>query len=526
MEDPPFDAFWLVNQGLGRSEGQSRSDTAVRLAHAVHAYTTMLQTEPLRASASPVFGTMQYGVAAVPHRTLETFCDLKHERQQKRQTLENFVRPQEQTLREQRQALRTALQTRTENAPFAPGRLDGIFEDLSEQPPNPVDFVTKTDPEELEAALHRVADREDLPEYLYATMALRWALDDGEIGPSVRAAVRQVLVDVRDAYDFDLLAEREAATMSLQEVASELVAVLGEQRNEYEHVLDETPYSIRDVFPPTHELFTSDRERLETRLQATERHLEMVSEARRRLDSLARLSDISARRLKTARERVRRKLDQLERESSHYLTESERLERELSDLDRELGSLREALVNPTQHGNSFTIPLEWDALEDISLATVEADLTSIQAYLDHGIVAASEIEDLLERCHKASRDLPETLTHHTAPVDASATHNETLVISHEANKPLLEGDSWSSLSAPGTVRTATGTELPIAGDPYRIEMVSFASGGGPESLLGFQRLTEMYEKGVLEAMSGTYRHPKRALAYPEWYTSEIQNVFK
>lgn len=527
LEDSPFDAFWLINQGLGsRSEGQSRRDTAVQLADAVYAYTATLQTDPLRASTSPVFGTMDYGVVAVPHRKLREFCELKYERQQKRQTLEEFVRPQQKTLREQRQTLRTALQARAENSPFVPDRLDRIYEYLPERPTDPIDFVTKTDQEELEAALHRVADREDLPEYLYAILALRWALEDGPVGPSVRAAVQQVLADVREAYDFDLLAEREAATMSLEEVAGELMAVLEEQRNEYEHVLDETPYSIQDAFPPTHELFTSDRERLERRLQSVERHLEMVSEAQERLDSLARLSDVSARQLKTARERVRRKLDQLERESSHYLTEGERLEGDLAALDRELASLRDALVNPTRQGNFFTIALEWDALDDISLETVEADLTSIQAYLNHGIVTADELEALLERCHKASQDVPETLTHHTSPVDANSIHDETLVMSHEANTPLLEDESWSSFAAPRTVRRITGAELPIAGDPYRIEMVSLASGGMPESLLGFQRLTEMDEEGVLEAMSGTYRDPKRALAYPEWYTSEIRDVFK
>lgn len=517
--EPPFDGFWLLDgEAVGRPDPRSASrppavEGVATVAHACAVTGGEVFPDP---TGGPLFGTVGYGSVAVPHGALREYCEHRCDRRRKRERLEAFVAPKLRDLRAEREELGGVLRADPETEPVGDGRVEALYERLEGSPDEPLAFVEGVDPDRLDAELRAVAEEFGPATYLRTAVDLRWALAAGPVGSAVRSAVRRDAAEVRDAHGFGFLSEHEVTTMSLPDLVAALGEALSERREELRRAAEDATYGFRDVFPPTHDLLTSEHERIERRLERLEASLERVGSARSLLGALEALRESAEGHVREGRRRVRERLDELERETTHFLNERDRLREELEALERAVAVRREALANPDEEGPRRTVPLEWDALAAVSLEAVDSELTSLQAYRERGLLRPGSVEGLLADCYEASRDWPKALTQHTAPVASDSARDTTSVLYHERNGPAVEDAAESFVGATTTWRPTGDGDVPAA-DPYRIDVVSVACGGPPESLRGFRRLSEMDAEGILEAVSGAYRDHRRALAYPEWY---------
>ena len=105
------------------------------------------------------------------------------------------------------------------------------------------------------------------------------------------------------------------------------------------------------------------------------------------------------------------------------------------------------------------------------------------------------------------------------------TFDKTAILYHQSNEPLVEG-FVESITGADRYSTPTGDGFNHSEDPFKIEVVSTSYGGDPRALTGFTQLADMAEEGLFEAMAGPYRDFRRAVAYPEWMSSETADAFE
>lgn len=533
ITDQPFDAFWLVSrESAGRSRAgtpRNARDIARVLGNAIHAMPVYASSESeLWSRTSPVspLGTIGYATVAVPHQAVRDYCELRQERREVRARVEEFIEPKLSELRSKRRELQSILRTRAE------GRSDSdwmnrIYAELSDEPETQENLVTGTDHAEIETALDAIADQSGPRAHLLSALSLSQTLTTGEPGAGIRTEIRETIGEVREAYNFELIPEHATVAKSTDEKLRLLEAELQSRKETYQQHLADADTEIRDVLPPTNELFTSKRERLEEELERLDRHLERISSARRKHDSLDAVLSVSESHVREARRAVRSRIDELEREESHFMREDERCQRTLEKLDRDSSSVRESLTDPPDDGRQITLPLDWEALSDLTVETVESELTSIHAYHEHGLLKWDRggVEEALLECYKQSRNWSEAVARHGELIADETTHEETVVLCHPDNERVTQGIR-GSLTEPDAVHFSSDTTLGSIENPYRIEIVSVSQGGTPETLVAYRRLERMKDDGVLDAMAGGYRDCRRALAYPEWYGSEIGEAFE
>lgn len=531
MTAQPFDAFWLVSNDVsGRKNKQLRGTQKIagalrRTLQLLPAGTSSSRDVWSRSSPVSALGTVEYAMVSVPHRALRNYCELKRERTDLERERQQSVEPRLAALQQRRNELEEALQMQVEDVATASEWLDPLDDYLPDDATTPLGLGP--DQSHLETAMERVTERSDPLTYIRTARALNWMLTDGNTGSELRSEIRQSVADIRDQHDFELLSEHRTVAGTLEEQLDGLERALSERKERCQRELDGAGMGIRDALPPTNELFTSERERLEAELTALDRQLERVAATRAKLDTLKTKVALSETHIQRAQERVKAGLDELERDISQFARRRDRIDKRVEQLDREISSLRESLVNPDNRRGELVVPLDWSELADLGLETVESDLTSIRAYMEHGLLdcESGELQRILRDCYEQSRDWPEGVARHENPLAAETVHEETAVLSHPANSTILEGIG-ESLTGPGTVHVSAAEDTPHTDDPYRVEIVSLSQGGRPETLLGFKRLQQMRDDGILEAMSGRYQDSRRALAYPEWYEEEVGDAFE
>jgi len=511
FERPPFDSFWLTSRNPVSistiSSHHPRRYHREHIANAIYTCTANSDHISNETDVGPAFGTIGYAAVRVPHRELTAFCELKKEYCQKQNEIEEFIEPKIKSIKSRLEELRSALQNRYDEPSVGESQFDKICRGLRGETCNHLDFVIENNPSDLNNRIDTIRKRESLESFLETTAGLRWSLEEGSVGSEVRSQVENTISTIRNKYDHSLLPEHRATTMTHSEIVAELLDVLKTRKENYRQALDETAPSVRDLLPPAHDILTSNREQMDAEIEIISEDIDRLSEASKQLSSLSNLTTIAQRRAVEAREAIRSRLDELERELSHYYNMRDKIEGDIDDIERELSTRRENLTDPEQNGPIKQLALSWDALDDITPENIAEELSSIQAYYNRGLLTENELQELISAGRRESRDWPKTLTQHSTPLNRRNPGRKTIIVSHEENSSLL--------NTVDEVRQCT--DLTTFSEPHQIDIVSVYHGDSPESLLGFQRLAEWYEDGVLEAMSGSYNDFQRALAYPEWY---------
>jgi hypothetical protein len=161
----------------------------------------------------------------------------------------------------------------------------------------------------------------------------------------------------------------------------------------------------------------------------------------------------------------------------------------------------------------------------LTLDECDTDLKSIKAYRDQGLlnIERERLIEFLQHCIDYSRDWPDAITRHDPSKVVAPHRGETYVLYDETNDSLIS-DLRQLFSVPNELWTASHPDIGFSDCPYRIDVVSVARKGRPDSLLGYQWLAEQAADGVFDAFD-TYRDYRRAIAYPEWYDSNVASGF-
>jgi hypothetical protein len=289
----------------------------------------------------------------------------------------------------------------------------------------------------------------------------------------------------------------------------------------------ESRMSVRDLVPPTHDAFTSEREHFSQLIDQLELDLDRVSTAIQQFDTLQRTESLLSERIQTIRKEVETYLTEIEDELAHFKNEHDEMHSRLSNLNQEIIELRESLTSPATGGTEFVLPLARESIDEWDLREVETELTSIAQYKRRGLVSdnSEEIVEYLKSCYQYSRSWPDEISQHDVSESMSTSHDKTVIIYNQANKPIIE-KFMNSITGADEYYTSSGEVYSYTDDPFKIDIVSISYGSLPESLVGFQRLREMAHNGTFEALSGPYRDFRRALTFPEWYEEEIKDAFK
>lgn len=537
FDTPAFDRYWLVSTAHGVETGSDSTSLMTDLASMVaNALRTLSSKTPTgfdtgfwsRTRRIPPLGTMGYAAVVVPHQELEAYYEREQKRLEIEKQLKEMITPRIATLEDRQDTLTTTLET----------TFDGESDDGLEWVYRLVDrldgetqidsgLIDEFAPREITAALDRIADEESHRAGLLAARSLRWALGEGPIGSSMHSDVEQTYRKVRDEYAFQLVTSSNHRTRSLEGQLEALREALTGHIRDLRTQLQETEPAIQDLFPPTYELFTSDREHIQQLIEDLEADLDRVERAIDRLRALQMFRAWVENQIRIYQERIVERLATTESELDSLRRRRAECRDQVAALDQELTERRESLTDPDIEGPEFTLPLSWQALDEVSQETVESDLTSIAAYREEGMLAVDDdaLKAYLERSYAYSRDWPDSIAQHAAGMTMSHTYDETMLRYHESNESEIK-EFIDSLTGLDMLCTPANEEVAFTQDPYRIEMVSISQGGQPESLTGIQRLEEMADDGTLDAMAGSYRDFRRALAYPEWYDSSIQDAFR
>ncbi|MFB6108008.1 MAG: tubulin-like doman-containing protein [Haloplanus sp.] len=537
----PFDAYWLVSAAHG---GDGSTDDATVPAMVAGGIRVLSSVAPdadhaclSRTSDVSPLGAMGYGAVTVPHRAVCTYCERTRERERRARRLERVVERNLDDLRAERDALAAALDAAADardalheatalddpsqrpeaSAPDGtdahPAWFRRLRTRLDADPDAPAALVD-ADPTAVGDALDRLAAATD-PQTHLSTVA---RVADGLADPcaEVRASVAETCAAIREGYDVELVADAWRS-LPLADRAAALDDALADHVETCRTRRSEAGADLRDLLPPANEAFTSERERLTMRLDRLRADRDRLSRAGDRLDAVDRVASVVRDRLSQARERAESRLDDVDRDRAYFRDERASRRETLDDLDRELASLRRSLTTPTRDGASFVLPLRRDALSDLTRSTLETDLTSLAAYREHGLldVDAEGFEATVADCHAFARGWPPAVTHHETAVTPASTHDHAMVRYHEANESCV-ADFVASVTSPDTLVTSSQSGLAYASDPFRIDLLSLAHAGRPDTLRGFDRLAAMAADGVFDAVAGPYREWARALAYPEW----------
>jgi hypothetical protein len=524
LDRAPFDAYWLVGADHGRTTDRwngTEWQTPAMVARAIRALSECAAPDvdhafQSRVSDVPPLGALGYGAVAVPHRQLRRYCERRRERDELQRRLQEVVERNISELQDERKALTTALE-RTDGDDEWFARVRGH---LGTDPETPADLIDAP-PGALGEALDEVAERSDLRTTLATVTGLANDVIGGRDGGGegvcarVRSAVEETCREVVSAYSVDPTFQQDGAVV---ERVGALERELDARIERCRRRLETTDPGIRDLLPPVVDGFTSERERLASTLDRLESDRGRVAAARARLESARRLESLAEERLQAARERVATRLGDIDRDLQHFRRERADLRDALDELGRDIEALRRSLTDPPTTGATFVLPLRREAIRDVTLETLESELTSIAAYRDHGLLVTDdeEFEALLADCHAFSRSWPASVSQHEVATTSTAHHELSVVLYHRANESCVS-DFVESVTGPDALRTSAQSSFGYASDPFRIEFVAVTHEGRLESLRGFDRLSEMRADGVFDALGHPYRDHRRALAYPEWY---------
>jgi hypothetical protein len=521
LERSPFDAYWLVGADHGRTVGRrtvGRDAVPTMVAKAIHALSAYAAADVdhavrSRTSDIPPLGALGYAALAVPHRRLRAYCEHRQERERLEEEREGVVDRNIAELRDEHTTLVAALEQAEDGA--RDGWLARIRPHLDTNPETPADLLD-AGPDAIAAALDGVANEADPGTYLRTISGASDGLADA--CADVRSAVEQTCRSVREGHEFEPAVDGDWERLSTVERVAALERTIRERIEMRRERLPEVEPNVRDLLPPVIGAFTGERDRLQAALDRLQAALDRLDDASERIEKVRTVEALLRARSKQARERVRSRLDDIERDIEHFRQKRDELRDALDDLDREIASLRRALTDPASNGPTFVCPLRRSALSEVTLDTVESELTSIAAYRERGFLAVDDegLERLLADCHECSRDWPASVAQRERAVSPASDHDLTVVLYHRANESCVT-DFVESVTTPDALQTSAQSEFEYTTDPFRIEIVALAHGEQPASLTGVRRLEEMASEGLFEAIGHPYRDYRRALAYPEWY---------
>jgi len=528
LTESPFDGFWLASTRQGSSGQEPLQDGMAPalsiVAGAVEGFSScgMYPADRPDSSAcerSPFFGTVGYATLRVPHSEVRGYCQRKRERNELSNHLDS-VRSRLEKLHRKRERLGSALRTRTAESESRDW-ITRVRHRVDSSSGTELDDLVETSQTAFENVLDDISEEYRTGSYIQMLSALERAFSEGELQQSINATLERTYRSVWSNHAENLTTDHTQLSGSLDERFEQLEELLDEHIDACQRQLEQTDYGVRDLFPPKHDLLTTRRERLEARLAQLRRDADRVAEARAAFASFQlKRSDVE-RRLEVTRTEVHSRLDELETELSQARARRDDIRDELSACDADLASYRQSLTDPEDNGPEFVLPLDREALVDLTLDELDSTCTSIAGYSDQNLLAGgpAELTESLERCIDFSRDWPDAIADHDPAKTVAPRREQTYLVSDEANSSLLSELHRSlSVSDESWIPSAPDQQSPTV--PYRIDVVSTARKGRPDSLLGYQWLHEQAADGVFDAYN-TYDDYRLALAYPEWYASEI-----
>lgn len=529
VEDSPFDVFWLVSAAHGRGERitiPERTGAAPSvIAGAIDALancSAVGSKNVFHGGDAPPFGTIGYGALTVPHRRLRTYCEKKQERDDLRARLEHDQKRLD-ALRNDRDRLQGILSAQAKKTAAETDWLGQIRSRLDDDLPDGIEFVIETATADLKAVLDSMRDDYTLSSYFAMLRGLEQELARGRIQQAVLTELERTDSQIRSHYGSDPIPDSLHRQAVVSERLATLEEVLTEQIEECRRRLNDTEFGLRDVFPP--EYVTSERERIEEQLEILESDRERVRADISRFESYQGAKTTVEDRLQATHNRIQTRLNRIESDITHVREHRADTQAALDACRETLASLRVALAEPTNRGPEMVLPLDHRALGDVTIEDIETELTSLRAYIKTGLLAVDDqrLTDIFEQCLDYSRGWPKSISQHDVSDTTASGHEETLILSPDENQPLV-ANLCRRVSETGTLRTSAEPHIDFTGDPYRIDVVSRLQKGRPGSLVGYQWLAEQAESGDFDAYS-RYQDHRRALAYPEWYESDVIDGF-
>jgi hypothetical protein len=540
IETSPFDACWLVNnQHDETNRGSQRDgDSLVTVYDGLYSLTTNTPTEygPLDpGSSTSALGTFGYACVAVPHERVGKFCTLKTYRDEVEQQLEEYVRPKLNSLRTRKDELQSTLDTELQEHSWLDGWIRCVSTWLDSDPETKEDLAYETEPDQLEGALNWFSET-DIQTYLLAAKAVRYELSEQEeAGATVLTEVQQTLDTIHKTHHEVLSQDPKTGTIGneghdqeeLERIITQFERELERAQTDYRERLSEAEPELRDLLPRIHWAFTSTRERLSNDIERVTESLQSLEAAKQKLEVLHELQSIARRHENRAGEILHQELEGVEADINHFRMELQHLQERHQLLTEQLDTERQLLIRPRNTGPVRFLPLQYDELQTVTSEEHSKELTSLEAYIDRGLIDGDEdeVRELIRECYRESRDWSPPISRHDLSVSIDSVHESTFVLYQEENHQFA-GSLASEFTEPDFIRSSTENATCFLDDPFRIEIISLSHGGKPHSLKGYRRLTEWEQSGDLQKLATTkYNNYRRAIAYPEWY-DHVEDEFE
>lgn len=569
----PFNDYWLVGvdenlitSGTGTDfiEGY-REQINRRVAESIYAISEMEQSVEnwsSRAKGIATLGTVGHAQLQVPHEQLREFCEMKDEREAKRELVEETIPRQLEALRSEKADLEEIKQdpstvtqhledvadwernfrgrfekqlgagnalVRNSTADDVTGVLDAIEAEARPDGADDDEAAGATTIEDIQA--------DQRPELLLlATDILEEMLQAPNAVPAVEDHWEEVVSEQWRTYDMaDRTRYGGSATSTLEGKAEALKAFYDEKIDEFQEKVETVDLdalgTVQDQIPPFHPLVESDREAAERKLETLRDSRDDLLEADGRYQRVRAMEEAVRGRRQRAKNLLDDKIARVNDRITDRESEREAAENRIKSLDRSIEREKNELASEGTGKRLGVFPLRRDVLEeaDLTVQRIEDELNSLDDYVTQGLIdertVRNGINQWLDNATSWEEPVFDMNYSNTDRRERKQPRQEMWLLYHEANEEYAV-ESVDTMIGGTTRRSGSDSMIDYSNDPYAISFVSFHNRGPVEALTLYQRLRDMADRGVLDAMAGKYGDYRHSFAYPEWYDREIRLAFK
>jgi len=521
FDTQPFNDYFLVGvnedkiEGEQSSAGLERYDQMIDNTVAESIYTMAKHGDDMEnvsgvSDTDPRVGTVVETEVEIPHETLRTYCETKSEIE----ALESLLYAGRSSLEATDSDL-DAIEHLVRNSDVVFEQLDPeeasetkreVREIIDNSLGGGVNMVNRTR-EDIASVLDQVEAEHDLRFVPFALDEIESALDEQE--PKVREKREETVSEMWK--HFELSSHPEFGDVSrVNQKARNLFDFLRGRIEDTKVELEEVEESFWDGKPG----IKGREEKLNSRLSNLKEALERLREVEDDYDGLNDLSDGIVDQRAEIESRLKHK------------------KRELGDARDDLKSLRRELTDPDQSGLRIArMPLEPEALEEVTLEKLETDLTDIESYLDEGYVDRDDFLEAIarryERCFQKEPRLVLDVDEDDAPDDALNYFQSLGMI--ETDMYIVYDDDNEDAISFERVSTASSGYNRYTDDSYdshRVKFVAYVRTGPVDVLRLYQELDSYADDGGLDDLVAQHWDDYRlAFAYPEWYGRDVRSVF-
>lgn len=537
----PFNDYWLVGVDESKIKGSMggnpgpetyQEELNKTIAKSLYTITQIKQSAENWSDATPYIGTFQQAEIMVPHEQVESLVELKQEKADDINRLENGIPDEIEQHKSRKQELESL---KRELDPHSYIDDEDLIDDITGYVEDKgfrggEYIVEKKSPAEIESLLDEVEQQHSIEGIIIAVDEILSQLKDERGAESVEVDWKDTVQKLWQKYDLQAKKEYggggvktiEGKAGVAEDYFSDKIDEMAEIKEEWDPTVFER---MQDAAPPFLGVLESDREYAQRWLDILQDDYSDLERVIGEWNRVNKMKEALDNRRSNVRVDIDDRLDEINGEITKLQNEKDDLKEKVRGIEGDIEGLTNDLTNEKVSERLAILPIKEDKIDNIDQYTLENELTSLSGYLSNGFVAEDKLRyalnDRLKFCAAWDEDIISRDTSRTDESENFQPSNDMWFLFHEDNQ-----DFKDSISETPTSSVFSGSSfLKYHSDPYRIEYVAYSRKGPLSSYKIYQHYDDLAIDGWLRKYANQYSHYLQAFAYLEWYDRDVEEAY-